>query len=257
MSRFIKKVSRLRNAEPQPMGFMTGAKSTEKPHMQLIASLPAERLEAVKSELESADAVIIEVSKSAALEIFKTLCGDDKAVPTGGWLKTGSNGTARKLADATCDFIIFPSSVLLSSIRKEKLGNIMELEDNVADILVRTISELPMDAVLLTGKDDCAPLTISRLMSVQRVALLVNKPLFICVPADITETELQTVWDMGISGIVIELDAQNKSRLAELKKTISGLTLPSARKKERIRPILPGFRLDTPEPKEGGEEEDE
>ena len=87
---------------------------------------------------------------------------------------------------------------------------------------------------------------------------MISKPILVSVPANPTETELQTLWDMGIAGVVIEVtDEESAKGLGGLHKMIEKLPAPSFRKKNRASAILPRVQKEEPHPAPDEEEEDE
>jgi hypothetical protein len=260
MSRFIDKLTRIRQAEPQPMGFMAGKVSNEKPKMQLVAWLSAPNLDKVSDGLSSADAVAIELAKADDIDALDKVCQVKDGVPGGGWLKSIKGGTLKKALEVVCDFMVFPAAVPLTLTHKDKVGRVLELDATLGEGLLRTVNDLPVDAVLIADNLDESQLTLNQLMSIQRVIYLVNKPILISVPDGLNDAELQTLWDMGVSGVMIELnDEKSGKRLAELHKVVEKLNPAAFRKKARLSPVLPRLEAEPPKPQEeeGGEEEDE
>jgi hypothetical protein len=123
--------------------------------------------------------------------------------------------------------------------------------------LLRTASDLPVDAVLVSTKESENTLTFNRLMLIQRLAYVVNKPILVPVAAGSLQIELQALWDMGISGIVVELsDDKSAEKLADLRQSVDKLVQPS-RKKSKTTAILPRVQPEAPVSEEGEEEEEE
>jgi hypothetical protein len=262
MSRLIDKLTRTKKAEPQPMGFMLSKPAVEKPRMQLIAYLSRENLDKLSALSDTADAVMVEVAKSDDLDALEKVCQDKDKFIGGGWLKVSGGGTSKKAISAACDFMVFPPATAVSLVPRDKTGCILELDPSLSDSLLRTASDLPIDAVMVPGKDAAGPLTLERLMAFQRVAYLVGKPILVSIPAGYSEAEMQALWDMGISAVVVEpAGDKSQEKLAELRKVIEKLAPPASKKQDRTRAILPQLQ---PEPEtaeegdgDGEEEEDE
>src|ERR1035437_10085244 len=118
MSKFIKRLTQLRQCEPQPMGFMLGKASPEKPKMQLVACLTADSPNKAKSGLSSADAALIEVTKADDISILEKICQIKDGIPSGGWLKSSNGNTLKKAFNMDCDFTVFPATVPLTLTQK-------------------------------------------------------------------------------------------------------------------------------------------
>jgi hypothetical protein len=254
MSRFIDKLKRMRQTEPRQIGFMAAQAPPEKLMMQLVVRVLADDIEKNAPALSSADAVLIEIAKSDDIDALAKTCRAKDSIPAGGWLKAASTATMKKLMNSDCDLVVFPASVPFSVIPKEKVGRILELDSSLSDSLLRTVSDLPVDAVLIPCQEDKNPLTCSSLMLVQRLMYLVNKPVFVPVSVDIAAADLQALWDIGVSGVVVDSAAE---KLSELRKILGKLEPPAYRKKSRVSVTLPRLQPETPAPQSEEEEEDE
>ncbi len=257
MSRLIDKLTKMRQSEPQPLGFMLGRGAAEKPKLQLIASVSVGNLDAVSSGLKPADSVIIEITKADDTGALEKVCQDKDVAPGGGWLKATNGGTLKKLMNTACDFAVFQPTAQLSVVHKDKIGRVLELDPSLSEGLLRAANELPVDAVLVSGKESENALTLNRLMLIQRLAYMVNKPILVPVLINSTEPELQALWDMGIGGVIVAVeDEKSIEKLSELRKAIDKL-VPPARKKGKSTAILPRVQSEAPKPEEGEEEEED
>ncbi len=257
MSRLIDKLTRIRKIEPQPMGFMTSKPAVEKQRMQIIAYLNNENKGAFSSFADSVDAVMIDVARADDLDALEKICQSGEKVIGGGWLKASAAGTIKKAFNAACDFMVFPPATAVNLVPKEKLGAVLELDASLGDGLLRTVNDLPVEAVLIFGKEAEETLTLNRLMLVQRIAYMINKPILMSVSASYSQVELQAIWDVGISAVVVESpDERSAEKLAELRKLTEKLTSPASHKRDRMRAILPVLQPE-PEAVEEREEPDE
>ena len=258
MSRFLKKLKLLHQTESQPMGFATNQKAPEKPRLQIIASVASASAEKASAALESADAVLVEVNTADDLEAVEKICKAKEGVPAGGWLKTPNVKLLPKVMDSSCDFVIFPSETPVAVSQKEKIGRTLQLDESLTEGLLRTVNDLPIDMVLVSDKGKEGPLTLARLMTIRRIVSMLNKPVIVSVSIDISAQDLQAIWDLGISSILIEsVDEGSADKLAELRKTIGKLAIPASRKKDRMNPILPHLQPEAHGHHEDEEEEEE
>ena len=77
-------------------------------------------------------------------------------------------------------------------------------------------------------------------MQFQRCADLFTKPLLVFVPSDVTVSELQALWIVGVDGVVVEVGAgQPVGRLMELRLALDELSLPSQRKRGPTAGLVP------------------
>ena len=262
MSRLIERLTRIRQNEHQPIGFAAlGRAAVEKPRMQIIAFLTADKLDKFPEGLNSADAVLVDINKADDVAALEKVCETNKNIPAGGWLKGSSAATLKKAVNAACDFVVFPGTIPLTLTQKEKMGKVLELDTALNERYLRAIGELPIDAVLAFVKGEDISLTINHLMAFQYLIITINKPVMISIPLSLTSDELQALWDMGINGVVVELaDEKSIEKLAELRKAVEKLAPPAFRKKFKASATIPRMQPEAEKPAEqedGDGEEDE
>lgn len=238
MSKLIDKLIKVSQPQPQAMGFKA-VKAEPRPKIQLIAKLT----NAEVKELPAADAIILNGSETRNTKSIWGVLG----------AKNGLEDIDR-LVKSGADFVILSANGEVIPADK-KIGKVLEIEASITDILLRTVSELPVEAVYLTNGE--LAITYKRLMLIQRFASLVNKPLLVEVPPDVTEPELQLVWETGATGIVVTVNAEQAETVTKnLRKIIDKLSYPSRRKREKSVVTLPHISPPAEEPEED-EEEDE
>ena len=253
MSNLINRLKRLHQVEARPLGFMIGEGPVEKPKLQLVVLLAAGEPE--PPALGPADAAVVEIGPSGKTGPLEKLCRTRDGVPGGAWVKAAGEAVWEKVLETPCDFIIFPPATPLAAAAKDGPGRILELDPSLNEGLLRTVNDLPVDAVLIPGEREEKALTFRRLMLVQRLLNLVHKPVLVTVPGEITGADLQSLWDAGVSGVVVNLaELENGEKLAALRREIDGLAPPAFRKKTPLTPALPRIQPVAPEPEE--EEED-
>ncbi|MDD5289203.1 MAG: hypothetical protein PHY28_08860 [Dehalococcoidales bacterium] len=246
MSKFIERLQQVSRPVPQSMGFKTARTEQSRPKIQLIANISGVRAKSPAKELPAADALIVPIAEST---VSKTTYGV--------WL---SNGTAEEVAQSIksgADFVILPSKGELLPPDK-KIGKVLQIEASITDVLLRAASELPIDAVFLSeNRENGLALTWNRLMLIQRFSSLLNKPLLIEVLPNVTDAELQLVWETGVSGIIVTVDAEQGEKATQhLRQVIYKLSFPSRRKHEKTVAILPRVESQPEEPEEDEDDDD-
>jgi hypothetical protein len=241
MSKFIERLKHVSQPPPPPLGF--GRRKTEptRPKIQVLVFLG----DKLTDSPASADAIVFPEVKTGVEDI-----------PGGVLLKKGEPGDIDKLVEAGMDFVILPSDG--DVIRgKKKIGKILLVNPGVTDYLLRSVSDLPVDAVTVaTSKEEDKKLTWERLMLCHRFAGLITKPVLVPVPLDATADELQMVWDTGVSGIVIDVKtASDATALTNLRENVDSLKYPAKRNFERLSPVLPHIH-EVAEDEPDDEEED-
>ena len=180
-------------------------------------------------------------------------------IPWGGWVKDIKHGEINKIVKAGCDFVVFPeASALLAVLQDNEVGKILEVGASLSEGLLRTVDELPVDAVLITNEQEGEYfLTWHHLMLYQRFATLLTKPLLVSVPSGVTASELQALWGAGVDGVVVGVGTgQPEERLNELRQAIDKLTFPSSRKRKKAEALLPHISGETGIEAEEEEEEE-
>lgn len=246
MSRFVDKLNRVSQAAPQAMGFRTAQADSVKPRMLLIASLLQAEVDNLAGYVAGADAGLLSISKlSSGTKSLEDVSQVVSNIPWGWWLTDVGREEINEIAEARCDFVVFPeASALLAVPQNEEVGKILQVATSLSEGLLRVIDELPIDAVLITVEQEGEYfLTWHHLMLFRRFADLLTKPLLASVPSNVTANELQALWEAGVDGVVAEIRVgQPKERLSELRQTIDKLTFPSQRKRGKAEALLPYIR---------------
>jgi hypothetical protein len=238
MSKFIDELRRVSQVGLQPMGFRAAQAAPQKPRILLIATIAEADTDRLAERVAGADAGLLSITKLSSgaktvHKIFKAVSG----IPWGGWLKDIGREGIKPIAAASGDFVVFPAaSSSLAILQNDAVGKILEVGALLDEGLLKTINDLPVDAVLIAGEQDKF-LTWHHLMLFRRCADLLTKPLLVTVPSDVDANELQALWEAGVVGVVVE--AQPEGRISELRQMIDKLTFPSPRQRKKIEPLLP------------------
>jgi len=260
MSKFIDKLNRLSRGETQPIGFRAREPASPKPKIQLVAILAQESAESLTGHVVGADAGLLRIVKpSTGVEALPKLSQALPDIPWGGWLQGKGLGGLKQLSKAGCDFIVFPATdTPLTLIENKEAGRILEVEASLSEGLLRAVNELPIDAVLVASEQkEGYSLTWQHLMLFQRFAGLLTKPLLVSIPAKVTGSELQALWEAGVSGVVVELSPeQPQDGLSKLRQVIDKLEFSLPRRREKVEALLPRLRGETSTPVPEEEEEE-
>jgi hypothetical protein len=239
MSKFIDKLKLISQSGSPPMGFRVAAAPPPKPRMLLVAALAEPNIEGLTDYVSGADAGLVPIPKlSSGAKAVNKISRAISAIPWGGWLKDVSGTAVKPLVEAGGDFVVFPWDTPLATLQDSKIGKILEVGASLDKGLLKTIDDLPLDAVLASEPEKASLLTWRHLMLSQRCAELVTKPLLASVPASVGSNELQALWAAGVVAVVVDTPPQG--RIAELRQIIDKLTFPppSKRKKGALLPRL-------------------
>jgi hypothetical protein len=239
MSKFIDELKLVSQSGSLPMGFRVAAAPPPRPRILLVAALAEPNIEGLADYAKGADAGLVPIPKlSTGAKTVNKISQAMPAIPWGSWLK-GVKGERVKPPLEAGDFIVFPWDTPLAMLQDSKIGKILEVGTSLDEGLLKTIDDLPVDGVLISGEAEKAGLlTWRHLMLSRRCAELVTKPLLASVPAGIGSNELQALWAAGVVAVVVDTPPQG--RIAELRQIIDKLTFPppSKRKKGALLPRL-------------------
>jgi len=242
MSKLIDRL--LQTAEPAslPMGFRATKPAPTRPKMALIARVePAENMAPLADYVSSADAVIM-APTGTGKDTTRSLPGTVWGI----WRKGKSRQQISDSIKVGADFIILPLDSELGLPDTKKVGKILLVEPSLSEGLVRTINELPVDAVLLADdEEEKSAITWHQLMLCQRFADLLSKPLLLTVPPSVNGDELKALWQTGVDGVVVPVKtAKQAEKLKELHQIISRSDF-AARTRKKVAALLPRLSEET------------
>lgn len=239
MSKFINELKRVSGVGLQPMGFRAAQAVPLKPRMLLVATLAEASIERLADYVAGADAGLVQIPRlSSGAKTVHKICQAMSNIPWGGWLKDIGGEGVKLVVEASCDFVVFPSDTPLAILHEHKVGKILEVGASLSEGLVKTIDDLPVDAVLVAGEQEKDYLlTWRHLMLFRHCADLLTKPLLASVPSGVAASELQALWAAGVVGVVVE--TQPEGRISELRQIIDKLTFPLPSKRRKAEPLLP------------------
>ena len=261
MSRFIDRLNQASQTVLQPMGFGAAQPVSEKPKMLLIASLAKANVADLADYVAGADAALLPISKlGSGTKIFKEISQAISDIPWGGWLGDAGTGEIKQIGKAGCDFVVFPAAgTALALLQNDEVGKVLEVEASLSEGLLRTVNELPVDAVLITGEQEGEYfLTWHHLMLFQYLADLLTKPLLASIPSNVTDNELQALWAAGVVGVVVAVAVGRPAGgLKRLRQTIDNLSFPVQRQRGKAGALLPYVSGEASIAAEEEEEEEE
>jgi hypothetical protein len=222
MSKLSDRIRRAAKMIPAPFGFAAAAAQAKVPTMLVIVRLAAnEGAKAADAAKAGADAII--------------LAGDPaKAKANGAILGLAPDKADQKAAtdarEAGVDFLVLdPAKALAEAMLDQKLGYVLALSEPMDDVRTRLLSDLNLDAIIV--KAPPAPVTLTQLLELRRIAGLTRTPLLVEADAGIDGALLQVLRDSGTAGIVVDAPAIGK--LSELRDRIAAL--PTAGHKQEGR----------------------
>ena len=261
MSRLIDRLNQVSKTVPQPMGFRAIQPVAPKPRMLLIASLAqAEKVDSMVDYIAGADAVLLHIDKSdVGAKALQKIAQPLPDIPWGGWLGDIDKKRMGMRIKAGCDFVVFTTdSEVLVTDQDDKVGKILQVESSLNEGLLKTVNELPVDAILTAAEPEGEySLTWHHLMLFQRLANLLSKPLLVSIPLKTTASELKSLWEAGVDGVVVEVGkGQPIEKLGELRQAIDDLIPLPPRRRGNTEAVLPYIGEETGTATDTEEEEE-
>ena len=242
MSRLIDKLNKASRTSSAPLGFRSARAGAAEPKILLVAGIRLGKTVESGDYLKGADAALLHPAGSRlSAKTVETAIRSLGDIPGGLLLDDVSAADTAPLMKAGCDFVVFTANSPVQAMPQDKaIGKILRIEPSLEDSLIRVINSLPVDAVLTTelyqpGNE----MDWHHLMSLQRLGLMLTKPLLATVSPGIAAGELQALRDAGTKGLVIEADAGQPDTLPKISRDISQLPPPTARKSGKAEALLP------------------
>jgi hypothetical protein len=256
MGRLIDILKQASHSEPPPLGFRTIQKNL-KPKLLVIASVGQADLSTGTDIADVADALLFNAQKAADVKAAEKAAKTVKNIPCGCRL----NGSVKIDFEKTVlDFVVFDDNIPAASLLKsEKTDKVIVVDNELPTEAVRVLDTMPQNAFFLDEKqNEKFSLTWQKLTVYKRFALLASKPLLVSVPLGLSVEELQAIWDMGVCGVVVQVnDTESIEALKKLKKDTEKLVVPSKRKQDKSRAIVPQVPREAPVAAADDDDEDD
>ena len=127
----------------------------------------------------------------------------------------------------------------LRSCLEEELGRLIAIPADFPEELGRSLEELPLDAVLMTGLEEAAPLSVKNLMQVRSIRDLISKPMLLLRTRPLSQGELTVLHDTGIQGIVLDSRSVGAEDVVKVKEAIESLPPRKTKRDQAPAPVVP------------------
>jgi hypothetical protein len=248
MSKFIDILTKSVQTTPQPIGFRTTQSVQSKHRIKLVAAVTKGTIGTMTDYVTGADAGLLRIpGPIPGTSTLKKAIPTAPDIPWGIWLEEAVRDELKKVMKSGCDFIVFPTGAALVVLPDDSAGIIIKVDTSIAEGPLRTLNDLPVDAVLVTlqsEKNDT--LTWHQLMFLQRFGDIVSKPVLVSIPSGTVADELQLLQEAGIDGVVVETGPdQPPGEINRLRQIIDSLKPPATSKRQRLDALLPRTSRDT------------
>lgn len=240
-------------ATPAPLGFRN-APVAEKPRLLLIAEVvPASSIN-LAACVEGADAGVMEMTDlKTGLEGLANLARNVPGIPWGGRIRNPGLEKAG-IAKTEADFLVFPPEAPAVPL-PASLGRVLEISEKLPDSYLRALDDLPIDALWINEPLN-ESITWQCLVQLQRLENICARPLILTVHPSFRGSDLETLWRVGVDGVVIKVDSEREALMRELKQVVVKGNFPLPRKSRKMDVLLPIINRDPAASLEEEEEEE-
>ena len=242
MSKLIERLEKVGTVAPAPMGF-AAARAPERAPALLLLSLSGAK-DAAASDSQT-DGFIISAPKASnpQLKAARKAMGDRL---WGLWPGTTTGVSLDDIKEQGGDFVVYSSVDTPSELlADEEIGRLLVVPVELPEELGHSMEEFPVDAVVVSGLEDAAPLTVKALMQMRAVRDFVPRPLLLLRSKPLSRGELVVLQDVGLQGLVVDssqVSAEDAARMAEDIKDLP----PRRQKREPVGALLPRMSSGAP-----------
>ena len=255
MSKFADRLRNLSKSSIAQIGFRPSMAETKGPTMLLIVELPGAQAKEGKILADAkADAGLI-LGQGPGTKVLSEMVEAAGDIPVGVSVKGADEQQIEEFAKAGCDFVVFDIGMRAGALRKEDIGKFLTIERSLDQGLVRAVNRLEVDGVFITGEDRDSFLAVERLLVCRRFVDLLEKPVIVTLPSEVTKADLTGLWEVGVDGVVAP-SGYSAETLTELGRMLSALPRRSRGRRAKGGAILPRYSTDVTE-EEGDEEEED
>jgi hypothetical protein len=240
MSKFVDKLQSLSKSSTTPIGFHPSVSELKSPAMLLIVGLSGTQVKEAKVVADvNADAGLI-LSEDPSAKIVKQMVEAVGNIPLGVFMKGTIEEKINEPASSGCDFVVFDTKAAAAVLHTEKVGKFLMIEPSLDQGFVRAINSLELDGVFISSRSGEPFVAVEQLLVCRRFVELLEKPVMVTLPSLVTKTELTSLWQAGVDGVVAP-STQSVEALAELKKMIGDLPRGARGRRAKADVILPQY----------------
>src|SRR4030042_4612433 len=153
MSKLLEKLERISEGSGQPIGFGAAVNRTKISPMLIIASVPAVNTQLTGvADKEGIDAILITADNLAKdKKVLAKIDNTKIGVPWGVAMDAVTLEDIEQLIGMGCAFVIFgPAQTPAAVLNEDKIGKVLKIDPTLTDSMLRALSRLSVDAVVLS-----------------------------------------------------------------------------------------------------------
>lgn len=236
MSKLIQRIERLGKDTPAPMGFGAAARRQPMPTMVLLAAT-AEPQAVANADGVALDGVLFRgdgVDGAAAAQAMQSL----PDVPWGAQSNALGPDDVSALVEAGADFVSLTGlTSSLDALKGDDVGKLLVIPVDLKEEHAHSLEVMPVDAVIYADAI-ASPLTLEVLMHLATARCEIGRPFLLPVHGSLTAWELECLREIGVEGVVADLETTNAEGLQALSEAIRGLPRRKSRG-DTVSPSLP------------------
>ena len=224
MSELIEKLKKVGEANPISLGFGLPNNSEKSPKMLMIGVITIKEINQVASINKfPVDAYLISGNGDGYKQLIKT--NKLKSLVWGLKLEgIDFKSGLKELMNDGMDFVAFDAEgTPIDFLIDHEIGKILVLNNDIDENSSRGIEGLGIDAVILPKLSKVDHIMVSNLIDIHANRSLVSKFALIETSGMLTENELLSLMDIGIEGILIELEAVGYDGIKNMRNAIDRL----------------------------------
>ena len=208
------------------IGFAASRQASANPAIAVIARVTAAEVadEATLAESQ-ADAVLVTLDASDAGSVSR-VGSTMKDRLWGARVGSASAEDAKGLKEAGCDFIVFDAEGTSAAVLNDnELGSVIAVgfdDPEFDEDEAKAVRTLDIDCALLTPPEGLLPLTVQKLLGIQKMRAVVRKRAILNIPAAIGKSELETLRNAGIVCVAVS-QAEAGSEIERIRDDIANL----------------------------------
>ena len=237
MSKLLERLEQVNKGPVRVLGFAPRREAEPLPTMALLAWANGAKKQNLSKVSSHTDALVLPLS---ALE-----SSTSESVPPEGSIW----GIAFDKADGNLveiarekggDFVAFNlDGALVDYLNEGDVARVLRIPADLDESLMRGLEDLPVDVILLKRPEPQGPLSLTHLLAISNVRSAMSRYMLLEWDAGLTSYELEQLSDMGIDGIVVNLDKMSTTAIGKLKENIDKLPPRKARNEQKLGPTLP------------------
>ena len=259
MSKLLDRLDRITRGAFRAMGFAASANQEQIPTLGLLiwAGEPGKNDVAPLTEA-GVDAFILACGVLGVEELegqLKSLGGATWGVA----MEQPERDRVQSYRDKGCDFVVFGiEETRVDALEEGECARILRIPPDLEDSLLRCLEDLPVDVIMLRRPAPEGPLNLAHLLAISNVRSATGRYLLLEWNSGLTSRELEHLRDIGVDGLVVNVEEVQASVVTTLRDRINALPRRKAKGDQRPVAVLPRPRLTgTVRPQRQEEEEEE